>query len=174
LVDDDGSGLTGSVWNKSQLASVLLDPIDVAIARPYCHVWRQAAQPTTTGAWDTLLWDTLIESSPASMWTAGSAWALKVPVAGRYLVSVLCWFASNPTGIRGVRVLNNDAYVSVGWKTTAALPGAHMTPVHFTCVLTMNANATCAAQGYQDSGGFLNHGGGAYPSTSYMQVVKID
>lgn len=28
LVDDDGSGLTGSVWNKAAIQNVLLDPID--------------------------------------------------------------------------------------------------------------------------------------------------
>lgn len=28
LVDDDGSGTTGTPWNKSQIAGVLLDPID--------------------------------------------------------------------------------------------------------------------------------------------------
>ena len=28
LIDDDGSGMTGSVWNKAAIQSVLLDPID--------------------------------------------------------------------------------------------------------------------------------------------------
>jgi len=28
LVDDDGSGLTGTVWNKAQINAVLLTPID--------------------------------------------------------------------------------------------------------------------------------------------------
>ena len=31
LVDDDGSGTTGTVWNKHQIKTVLLDPIDAAI-----------------------------------------------------------------------------------------------------------------------------------------------
>jgi hypothetical protein len=31
LVDDDGTGLVGSIWNKAQIQSVLLDPIDAAI-----------------------------------------------------------------------------------------------------------------------------------------------
>lgn len=33
LVDDDGSGTTGTIWNKTQIASVLLNPIDAEIAR---------------------------------------------------------------------------------------------------------------------------------------------
>jgi hypothetical protein len=31
-VDDDGSGTTGTVWNKAQIQGVLLDPTDAAIA----------------------------------------------------------------------------------------------------------------------------------------------
>ncbi len=30
LVDDTGTGLTGSIWNKAAIKSVLLDPIDAA------------------------------------------------------------------------------------------------------------------------------------------------
>ncbi|HXU05227.1 MAG TPA: hypothetical protein VN903_29915 [Polyangia bacterium] len=32
LVDDNGTGLTGTVWNKAAIQSVLLDPIDTAAA----------------------------------------------------------------------------------------------------------------------------------------------
>ena len=32
LVDDDGTGLTGTVWNKAQIAAVILDPADAAYA----------------------------------------------------------------------------------------------------------------------------------------------
>jgi hypothetical protein len=32
LVDDDGSNLTGSIWNKAAIKTVLLDPIDAADA----------------------------------------------------------------------------------------------------------------------------------------------
>lgn len=31
LIDDDGSGTTGSVWNKNAIAGVVLDPVDAAI-----------------------------------------------------------------------------------------------------------------------------------------------
>jgi hypothetical protein len=32
LVDDDGTGTTGTPWNKAQIAGVILDPVDAAIA----------------------------------------------------------------------------------------------------------------------------------------------
>lgn len=33
LVDDDGSNLVGSIWNKAAIKTVLLDPIDVALGK---------------------------------------------------------------------------------------------------------------------------------------------
>lgn len=40
LVDDDGSGLTGTVWNKNAIKNVLLDPIDLLVGS------RQVWTPT--------------------------------------------------------------------------------------------------------------------------------
>jgi hypothetical protein len=34
LVDDNGTGLTGSIWNKAAIASVILDPADAAYVSP--------------------------------------------------------------------------------------------------------------------------------------------
>jgi len=34
LVDDDGSNLTGSIWNKAAIKTVILDPTDAAIVAP--------------------------------------------------------------------------------------------------------------------------------------------
>lgn len=36
LVDDDGSNTVGSIWNKTAIKNVLLDPVDAAIVPP---VW---------------------------------------------------------------------------------------------------------------------------------------
>lgn len=57
LVDDNGTGLTGSVWNKAAIQTVLLDPIDVAIP----GVW--ATQPFNAG----------IYRADAGSWTVTSA-----------------------------------------------------------------------------------------------------
>jgi len=47
LIDDDGSGKTGSIWNKAAISGVLLDPIDALVGpvTPYTPTWR-----TGTGA----------------------------------------------------------------------------------------------------------------------------
>jgi hypothetical protein len=44
LVDDDGSGISGSIWNKNQIKTVLLDPIDkIGEWIPYTPVWTAAS-----------------------------------------------------------------------------------------------------------------------------------
>jgi len=53
LVDDDGSNLVGSVWNKAAIQTVLLDPIDAALGTwvnvPF-NIGNFANQPGITGA----------------------------------------------------------------------------------------------------------------------------
>ncbi len=39
LVDDDGSNLVGSVWNKAAIKDVILDPVDAALPAPV--LWTQ-------------------------------------------------------------------------------------------------------------------------------------
>jgi len=52
LVDDDGSNLVGSVWNKDKIKTVLLDPIDAAFGM-WTDVPYNAADFTVvgTGGW---------------------------------------------------------------------------------------------------------------------------
>lgn len=50
LVDDDGTGLTGSVWNKAAIQAVILDPADAAYGGKYDTVVTTAATGTVT-AW---------------------------------------------------------------------------------------------------------------------------
>lgn len=53
LVDDDGSNLVGSVWNKAAIKTVILDPVEAAIPSTapatwtaYTPVWAGPAGPT--------------------------------------------------------------------------------------------------------------------------------
>jgi hypothetical protein len=39
LVDDDGSNLVGSIWNKAAIKTVVLDPVDAAILAPVSGAW---------------------------------------------------------------------------------------------------------------------------------------
>jgi len=53
LVDDDGSNLVGSVWNKAAIKDVILDPTDVALAGAVVDVPFNAASfgVYPAGAW---------------------------------------------------------------------------------------------------------------------------
>lgn len=52
LVDDDGSNLVGSIWNKAAIKTVILDPTDTAIAPPWVAIPHNAANYTAAaGAW---------------------------------------------------------------------------------------------------------------------------
>jgi hypothetical protein len=52
LVDDDGSNLTGTVWNKDKIKTVLLDPMDAALAPSWITVPYNAANFTaSSGTW---------------------------------------------------------------------------------------------------------------------------
>jgi hypothetical protein len=69
LVDDDGTGTTGTPWNKSAIQSVILDPVDAAIAAAaYLPQW---------GQW------TDVPFNPANFWSDVSA--AMVPI-NRYTV----------------------------------------------------------------------------------------
>ena len=49
LVDDNGSGLTGSVWNKAAIAGSILDPVDAGISAPWVDWTLPAANLTNDG-----------------------------------------------------------------------------------------------------------------------------
>ena len=52
LVDDDGSGLVGTVWNKDAIKTVILDPVDAALAPFWAFVPFNAANFfASSGTW---------------------------------------------------------------------------------------------------------------------------
>jgi len=81
LVDDDGSNLVGTVWNKAAIAGVVLDPVDAALAAvpavPPGGVLgdlliKDPAVATYAAKWAPPAW-TLIETAaaPSSNWDPG-------------------------------------------------------------------------------------------------------
>jgi hypothetical protein len=53
LVDDDGSNLVGSVWNKAAIKTVLLDPMDGALT-PFVFGTPHGVAPFSAGQVDNL------------------------------------------------------------------------------------------------------------------------
>ena len=52
LVDDDGSNLTGTIWNKDKIKTVLLDPIDALVLGPQQVGTAHADAVITAGNYD--------------------------------------------------------------------------------------------------------------------------
>jgi len=72
LVDDDGSNLVGSIWNKDKIKTVILDPTDAAIA-------AQVGLPTG-GANNDLLTRDLAVPTFGSKWAPVGVW-IDIPYA---------------------------------------------------------------------------------------------
>ena len=52
LVDDDGSNLVGTIWNKDKIKTVILDPTDAALAPPWILIPHNPAMYTAAaGSW---------------------------------------------------------------------------------------------------------------------------
>lgn len=51
LVDDDGTGKTGSIWNKAAIAGTLLDPIDALVGGWNDIPFDPAMFSASTGTW---------------------------------------------------------------------------------------------------------------------------
>jgi len=66
LVDDDGSGTLGSVWNKQQIKDVLLDPMDAALLTKASTVLTS----TTTGVQNA--WNPGLVGQTVIQWTGGA------------------------------------------------------------------------------------------------------
>lgn len=108
LIDDNGTGLTGSIWNKAAIAGVILDPADAAYTPTYgtftptdisgaglafqsgtkaswakygriVFVWMQAVYPSTANA------------TPAKIGTLPYPVRVPVGVAQGYGVMRLWW-----------------------------------------------------------------------------------
>jgi len=52
LVDDDGSNLTGTIWNKDKIKTVLLDPIDAFVLGPVQVGTKHATATLSAGNYD--------------------------------------------------------------------------------------------------------------------------
>jgi len=177
LVNDDGSGLTGSVWDKEDV-NQLMNAIDAELARtgskPFCFVRRDTPQPCYGTTWDNILyWTAPFFCNPSSMWGAGLPTQITIPEAGDYLVIACVMWDINPTGIRGARVHRNGVHDTFCWDTRAPLAGT-WTACHVSGIVQCNVGDALQVGAYQDSGVMLNAGGqGAWPQTSYFQVRKI-
>ena len=172
LVNDDGSGLTGSVWDKEDV-NQLMNAIDAEIARisvpPYCFVYANGAQSFAHGAWDYVNFAAAFENG-AGMWSSGAPNAITIPVAGHYYVNGCIYWAGNPTGARMARILYNYQYNILADVRQVPI-GADNTTVYVSGIINAAAGAIITMQAYQSSGAALG-AGGTFPGTNYLQIYR--
>jgi hypothetical protein len=121
LVDDTGSGTTGTPWNKQAIKDVILDPVDAAIGGIWIDVPYQAADFTTSGggSWTTYApttWAYSLSNKTLVIALYGISWAiggtpisLNVRIPGGYV-------PARTTG--GAFTMAHGAGAGTGWWVT--------------------------------------------------------
>ena len=153
--------LTGVTPNVPRDTKTLADAVDTALkaeetariaADAMVGSYRRhaAAQSFTSGTWAAVAFDTMtLDEIP---WTGSTSNFWTVPTAGYYQVNASVSFATNATGVRGVRVLVNGTVV------TQVTPGAGSAGGSGAAISyggKLNAGDTVQIQGFQNSGGAL-------------------
>jgi hypothetical protein len=135
LVDDDGSGITGSVWDKADV-DALMDAVDAEIARidtgPLAigaSVSMSANVPIGAGVEVPLnIWNVVDWQNPAGIVAVNQNLICPAGGQGIYLVTANLMWLADPTGIRYLYLYKNSpAAVKVGW---------HIVPGHSTALAT--------------------------------------
>src|SRR5262245_26915415 len=135
LVDDDGSGTTGTPWNKTQIANVILNPTDAALAQIPAAGNNNSASVTDTNAaysipnatWQVVRYNTA-DYDPQVVVTGNTTF--NAPVAGWYTLTATVKWDTDTTSNRSIRFLVNGATaygvtslpaMASMWQTTAAI-----------------------------------------------------
>jgi hypothetical protein len=169
LVDDDGSGLTGSVWDKADVNS-LMTAID---AHPVCLATTSAQQTITPGVWTSVNFQGAPENSPP-MWTPANAHIVTVPRPGHYYVNGCVYWSPGAAGVRSLRILYQGADVLLPEAKVIPASGVDYFASWLTgCVNIPNAGDQLVLQAWQNSGGNLLMGAFGAMSRSHFNVVYL-
>jgi hypothetical protein len=111
LVDDDGSGLTGSVWDKADVNALMntVDAMSVACAVSYAGGYTIPVSGLLTP-----IGFTTKDYDPLNMYNPGGFY-ITVPSTGLWLVTATIRWAPGPLGHRNCTPLS---YPSAGWLYT--------------------------------------------------------
>lgn len=150
LVDDDGSGTKGSIWNKNAIQSVILDPTDAALAgigawapvtfsaTDYGNMSVSAGNMVTNAyclVGKTLIWTVYLSGVSISAAVPNVTVVIPIGITGRQRTMAAAWLAV-PGWELGTVALNNpgDRTVSVQRANYANIPATSGT-LFFTLVV---------------------------------------
>ena len=113
LVDDDGSGLTGTVWNKAQIKNVILDPADVAYGRGMTLVHAVEAVSGTVGYHN-------LTSASIAGFTALDTLLVMFQFQSFVVASTVQFFKNNQA-MTAITMAANETSIGRVWAKQAAL-----------------------------------------------------
>jgi hypothetical protein len=163
LVDDDGSGTTGTVIDKADFDAIL-DAIDALPAVPtplYALAFHSTTQSLSNATLTAITFNSEDYDVTALHSTSVNPTRMTVPTGagGLYQIDGKIFYAAHATGIRVARIHKNGAAISTQVTHPATATGAHCVAVSTRLVLA--AGDYVELIGYQDSTGALNTGDAA-------------
>jgi hypothetical protein len=176
LVDDDGSGLTGSVWDKADVDS-LMDAIDAEFARidgslsmPFVHVRRNALQPAAPNTWTPIAFDVEVSDSHG-MWSPGSPALVTIPQTGCYSLHGSITFELSASGCRFASFQVNGLQICPNILLNPTT--GFVTIVHHQTIALLTAGQTLQFLAYQTSSGSLNTSDGGGDNSNQLRIRRL-
>ena len=174
LVDDDGSGNVGTPWEKARIAGVILDPLDVELAPPTCHVTAVSRQTAIApNVWGALEYDTVIWQTSPGMCNVPTS-IITIPITGYYLVEGCVTFPQGD-GIRGLTVYANGA-PAPGMGGQQVLQAATLLTYNVlkvSVVINIGTGAILQLAAFQNTAAGIWAGGIHAQTTNSMQVTLL-
>lgn len=174
IVDDDGSGLTGTALNNAWKQE-LYDQIDAALAgSSACVAFHNTTQNAATATVTTLnLNSEDLDVGPMHDLVTNNS-RINILTTGKYLVSGIVAYAANATGQRFVQVKNSAGTI----LTQNILPGSSVVTPNLVAtppwVGTLTAGDYLILVAYQDSGSTLATGdASARHQQNSLSVVRL-
>jgi hypothetical protein len=173
LVDDDGTNTVGSVWNKTQIKNVILDPADVAYA-PFASpaftgtpTAPTAAPSTNTTQLATTAFVTTASAPPA--WTAVAYSAANFVGTGG-----MTWTVDSGDQVRFSYLLVGKTMTVSFWFNSTSLTGTATNEIRMTIPAGKSSAAYSAGIVWLNNPGSLAGVINAPAGQTYLQIYKID
>lgn len=150
---------------------ILADHVAALQAPPIAELRQTGAQTLTTGVWTSLTFDAEVVDSAGGHSTSSNTSRYTAVIAGYYLLSGGAGFASNATGLRGVRWAKNGSSIDSSGTTEPTGSGNNMAYpargilvqlsvgdyVELQAVQTTGGNLGTSVAGYEQSGATITY-----------------
>lgn len=158
LVDDDTTGMTGSVWDKADVGQLMTE-VDKTLV--YCSLSAGAAQPIASGVHVAVNWDIEV-LDPFNLHPTAAGSGITLPSAlyvGAYFVTATLSFNAQAGGTRAAAIRMNGSQILTGTFTYAGTPNpTDVTSVTVQGIVYMDQPTVMFFEvvAYQTSGASIN------------------